>query len=59
MATKRKRRIVKRKGSTVKRKRSNPKQKAVKMKRAPKGWMKAKAVRVVKRGGRTVVEVKR
>lgn len=32
---------------------------AVKMRKAPKGWMKAKAVRVVRRGGRQVVEVKR
>lgn len=31
----------------------------VKMRKAPKGWMTAKAVRVVKRGGRTIVEVKR
>lgn len=31
----------------------------VKMRKAPKGWMKAKAVRVVRRGGRQVVEVKR
>lgn len=31
----------------------------VKMRKAPKGWIAAKAVRVVKRGGKTIVEVKR
>lgn len=52
MAGKRKRRAV---GA---RKRA-PKKNAPKMRKAPKGWMAAKAVRVVKRGGKTVVEVKR
>jgi hypothetical protein len=45
MAKKRKRHAVKRAG--------------VKMRRAPKGWIKAKAVRVVRRGGKRIVEVKR
>ena len=31
----------------------------VKMRKAPRAWMKAKAVRVVRRGGRQVVEVRR
>lgn len=31
----------------------------VKLRKAPKGWMKAKAVRVVRRGGQQVVEVRR
>jgi hypothetical protein len=31
----------------------------VKMRKAPKGWMKAKAVRVVRRGGKRIVEVRR
>lgn len=31
----------------------------VKMRKAPKGWIAAKAVRIVKRGGKTIVEVKR
>jgi hypothetical protein len=31
----------------------------VKMRRPPKGWIKAKAVRVVTRGGKRIVEVKR
>jgi len=59
MAAKRKRRTVKR--TVSKRKRANPKAKrsSVKMRRAPKGWIKAKAVRVVRRGGKRIVEVKR
>ena len=32
---------------------------AVKMRKAPKNWINAKAVRVVKRNGKTIVEVKR
>jgi hypothetical protein len=31
----------------------------VKMRKAPKGWIKAKYVRVVRRGGKRIVEVKR
>ena len=31
----------------------------VKMRKAPRGWIKAKAVRTVRRGGRTIVEIKR
>jgi hypothetical protein len=31
----------------------------VKMRKAPKGWMKARAVRVVRRGGKRIVEVMR
>ena len=31
----------------------------VKMRKAPRGWIKAKAVRTIRRGGRTIVEVKR
>ena len=31
----------------------------VKMRNPPKGWIPAKAVRVVKRNGKTIVEVKR
>jgi hypothetical protein len=30
-----------------------------KMVKAPRGWIKAKAVRTIRRGGRTIVEVKR
>ena len=37
-------------------KRKNP---GVKMRKAPKGWIKAKYVRVVRRGGKRIVEVKR
>ena len=37
-------------------KRKNP---GVKMRKAPKGWIKAKAVRTIRRGGRTIVEVRR
>lgn len=41
------------------RKRNRAGHPVAKMRKAPKGWMTAKAVRVVKRGGRTIVEVKR
>jgi hypothetical protein len=37
----------------------NPKKPRTKMVKAPKGWIKAKAVRVVRRGGKRIVEVKR
>lgn len=37
-------------------KRKNP---GVKMRKAPKGWVKAKAVKVVKRNGKQVVLIKR
>jgi hypothetical protein len=39
--------------------RINPAVAKVKMRRAPKNWIKAKAVRVVTRGGKRIVEVKR
>lgn len=41
---------------------TNPRRKrknAPKMIKPPKGWIKAKAVRVVRRGGKRIVEVKR
>ena len=46
-----------RKAAAKKKKAKNPG--GVKMRKAPKGWMKAKAVRVVRRGGRRIVEVRR
>lgn len=47
--------------STNSARRQNPASSArkVKMRRVPKGWIKAKAVRVVNRGGRRIVEVRR
>jgi hypothetical protein len=53
MAAKKK---ARRKARAPKAAKKNP---AVKMRKAPKGWMKAKYVRVVRRGGKRIVEVKR
>ena len=62
MAAKRKRKssVSRAPGARARRKAvKKTKNPGVKMRRAPKGWIKAKYVRVVRRGGKRIVEVKR